>query len=373
MASEPSEPPAKRTKERVNLPWVLGSWTTGVFLVVAAFAMEHFYRWVGVSLDTMVSIGSALFLAGVLFFLQRRFVVEVQDVVIRAAASAADARIDERVRGVDARLDELDERMDQAIGARSVRQDTAVRSMDVPTFESVANALASANKLGALAYDHVTVQASRDMNELGLDFSWGVDLGDGRFGHSRRIALAVRARVYADERSRESRPVIETAWDPSDFAEQVGLRLREQLEQRGRWRGDGTLDWPMALSNLQRSLDVAIRSRRRDGDRATIEGALFELVGEDWAITDVGLECPSHGFVLHESEFPERNVAALRRMRGGEADQWHPAAPDWVDAALWDELVRRGRNRFPIQRGPLAMAPTWIGLKEGPGEATLTG
>lgn len=335
--------------------------------------MEHFYRWMGVSLDTMVSIGSALLLAGALFFLQRRFVVEVQDVVSRAAVSAADARIDERVRSVDARLDELDQRMDEAIGARSERQDTAVRSMDVPTFQSVANALAVANKLGALAYDHVTVQGSRDLNELGLDFSWGVDLGDGRFGQSRRIALAVKARVYADERSRGSRPVIETTWDPVDSAAQVGLRLREQLEKRGRWRGDATLDWPMALRNLQRSLELAIRSRRRDGDGTIIEGALFEIVGEDWAITDAGLECPSHGFVLHESEFPERNVAALRQMRGGEADQWRPDAPDWVDAGLWDELVRRGRNRFPIRRGPVAMTPTWVGLKEGPGEATPTG
>ena len=360
-----------RRRERVNLRWVVGSWVVGALSITAAFVMEHFYSWQGVSLETMVNIGTALLLAGVLFFLQRRFVTGVEEVVSRAAVSAADARIDERVGQVGARLDELEERMNEVLTARRQRQDDAIGALDVPTFESVATALAEANALGALAYDHVTVQASAEITELGLEFSWGVDLGDGRFDQPRRAVLMVRGHVYADERAGGSRPAIETIWEAGDPAEEVGLRIREQLENRGRWHGNGTLNWPMALRNLKRSLDLAVRSRRRDGTGLVLEGALFELVGEEWAITDAGIECPTEGFILRESEFPEHVRALQRRIRGpGEADQWAPTRPDWVDADLWEELVRRGRAQFPIRRGPVAFTPTWIPLREGPGSGS---
>lgn len=272
-----ASPGTGRRRERVNLRWVVGSWVVGGLSIAAAFVMEHFYSWQGVSLETMVNIGTALLLAGVLFFLQRRFVTDVEEVVSRAAISAADERIDEHVGQVGARIDELEERMNEVLTARRQRQDEAIGSLDVPTFESVATALAEANTLGALAYDHVTVQASTEITELGLEFSWGVDLGDGRFGRRRRAVLMVSGHVYADERAGGSRPVIETTWEPGDPAEEVGLRLREQLENRGRWHGNGTLNWPMALRNLKRSLDLAVRSRRRDGTGLVLEGPSSSL------------------------------------------------------------------------------------------------
>jgi len=116
-----------RRTERVNIPWIIGSWSIGALLIAGAFYTEHFYRWRGVSIDTMVSVGSAFLLADVLFFLQRRFLVEVEEAVERAATSAADARIDERVQEVDARLDELGERMNEVLAERKTRQDRAVQ------------------------------------------------------------------------------------------------------------------------------------------------------------------------------------------------------------------------------------------------------
>jgi hypothetical protein len=333
-------------------------------LIVVAFSEEHFHKWRGVSLQTMVSVGAAFLLAGVLFFLERRFLKEINDVAATAATAAADARMDQRDQQVTLRLDQLDERMNELLETRARRQDESVRALDVPTAESVANALAEANKLGAIAYGHVTVQASRDLYELGLEFSWGADAGDGRFGMPARAVLMVRGRVYADERSHRPRPVIETEWQVNEASEEIGLRLREQLESRGRWQGDGTLDWPMALRNLQKSLDLAIRSRRRDGSSGLIRGALFELVGDDWAITEAGLECPSRDFLLSEREFPERYT--MRGVRPKEAEAWRPEPPEWVDSALWDELLTRGRQHYPIDRGPIMGTLSWTPLKEGP-------
>ena len=369
--SPPRERSSKPAK-RVNWRWVIGCGIAGALLIAAAFALEHFCDWQGVSLETMVSIGAAVLLAGVLFFLERRFLTEVGDVATTAARVAADARIDERTQEVSSRLDQLDERTNELREERERRQDESVRGLDVPTAQSVANALAEANRIGAIADGHVTVQASRDLTEFGLEFSWGADAGDGRFGIPARAILMVRGRVYADERSGGSRPVIEAEWRTDESTEQVGLRIREQLERRGRWLSDSTLDWPMALRNLKKSLDLAIRSRRRDGSPGLIQGALFELVGDDWAITDAGLECPSHdGYVFRESEFPERY--SMRTMREKKTEPWRPEPPVWVDAALWDELLERGRWHLPIYRGPMRGTPSWVPLRGGPTPGASSG
>jgi len=102
-------------RERINLRWVVGSWAAGFVLVVAAFATEYLFSWKGAAIETLVGVGTALLLAGVLFFLDRRFVSVVEEVATRVAESAADARVDQKVQRVDARIDELRERINQAL------------------------------------------------------------------------------------------------------------------------------------------------------------------------------------------------------------------------------------------------------------------
>ncbi len=232
---------------------------------MAAFVTEYLFSWKGAAIETLVGVGTSLLLAAVLFFLQRRFVSVVEEVATRAAEMAVEARVEERVRQVDARIDELGQRLNQALEARNQRQDAAVQALDVPTYQSVANALAEANRLGAIVDGNVRVQGSRERGELALDFSWTRQMADGRFSEPDRTELKVEAYIYADEHARGGRPLIRTIWRQKDSADQVGLDLRGQLERRGRWQSDGTLDWPMSLKNLQASLDAAIRSRRRGG------------------------------------------------------------------------------------------------------------
>lgn len=355
------------TAEEVNLRWVIASGLLGALLIGIAFAMEDVHKWQGVSTETMVSLGSAFLLAAVLFFLQRRFVTQVSVAASRAATTAVDTRIYERDREVEARLDQLDQRMADVLAERSRRQDAAVRALDIPTYETVADALAEANRLGALANGRVMVQASTALDELGLQFSWGQDAGDGRFGSPGGPVLTVHGEVYADEQSVGGRPVIETPWQPGEPAHTVGLRIRAQLETSGRWHGEGTLDWPMALRNLQRSLDIAIRSRRRDDSEGLLQGALFELVGEDWAITEAGLECPRHKYLRPETSFPERPGRGRRAgNKEDDYESWMPEQPAWTESELWELLIRRAKPRFPIRRGPMSAAPRWSPLLQGP-------
>ncbi len=346
------------TKEHVNYGWVIGSGLIGLLLIGAGFACQYALNWQGAPVEALIAVGTAFMLAGALYFLQRGFIVEVREVVSRTAEAVADTRIEERVREVNARLDELGTRMSQMLAMRRERQDEAVQAMQMPTFMTVATALAEANKLGAIYNGRVRVRASWNRDELGLDFTWGTVMGDQRFAQPQHDELKVRAHVYADERGRGERWVIETAWEPSDTVEAVGLRLREQLEKRGRWKSDQTLDWPMALRNLQSSIDLAIRSRRRDGT-GWIQGALIERVVDEWAITDAGLEFPGRGVALAEYDFPDR-------YHGGGAENWPPVCPEDVEAGLWEELIRRGEAYFPIFRGPIVSQPTWIPLTEPP-------
>jgi hypothetical protein len=350
-------------KERINLRWVIGSWAAGVVLVVAAFLTEYFFSWKGAVVETLVGVGTALLLAGVLFFLDRRFVSVVEEVATRVAETAADARVDARVHRMDARIDELGERLNQALEARSQRQDAAVQALDVPTYQTVANALAEANKLGSIADGQIRVQGSRERGELALDFSWTRQMADGRFSQPERTELKVKPYIYSDERGRGGRPVIETIWGPKDSADQVGLDLRGQLERRGRWKSDSTLDWPMALKNLQASLDQAIRSRRRDSSGPMFHGALIERIGDEWALTDAGIECPGRGFLLPQSDFPDPSYP---RSQQDPPPPFDPPRPEWVDPTLWQDLLADGRRFFPRREGPYLGVPTWTPAHEGP-------
>lgn len=192
-------------------------------------------------------------------------------------------------------------------------------------------------------------------------------MADGRFQQAQRDVLEVQAHIYADERARDGRPLIETTWKPGEAAEHVGLRLREKLASAGRWNSQGTLDWPTALKNLKWALNLAIRSRRRDGT-GWLDGALIELVVLEWAITDAGVESPGHGVVVLESDFPNMYAEGLDNVE--LINNWPPPAPAWVFKDLWEEVLRRAQAYFPRPEGPLRMSPTWMPLNEGPKSAS---
>jgi len=166
------------TREQVSYGWVISSGVIGAILVGSAFAGQYWLGWAGAPVEALISVGTAVMLAAALYFLQRRFVVEVRQVATRTAEAVADALVTERVQEVNTKLDELRDRMNEVISERAQRQDTAVNAMEMPTFRTVARALAEANRLGALADGRVTVQGSSERDELGLEFSWGTQMGD---------------------------------------------------------------------------------------------------------------------------------------------------------------------------------------------------
>ncbi len=359
-------------RERLNPSPLVGSLAAGAAVIGAAFATEKWLNWQGVSTETMVSIGSILLLAGVLFLLERRFIRRVGVAVRQETARAVDERIEAATEGTRSRLQHLQEQVDELVAKQHERQDASVKALELPSFRTVAGALAIANELGAISHGHVIVQGSSAFDELGLDFSWGRHMGTGRFSIPPGDRLRVKAEVYADERAVGARPLIEVEWTPNKSAEDVGMELREQLTSRGRWNGTGTLRWQRALTNLQSALDIAIRSRRRDAASGLLQGAMRQFVS-DWAITDAGIEHPARGVVLAQEEFPTHLDLMRRRGERRGEDAWNPQPPEGVDEKLWRFLVHRARRWLPREYRPPAAMPAWVPQTKGPRELGIIG
>lgn len=339
---------------------MLGCFVGGGVLTGTAFLVEARWNWQGVSPAVLVNVGAGLGLAGVLFLLERRFTGAVMRASERAAEQVArqvEQRFEARAEELAARLDSLQDQVNQRVRERAAEQDAMISGLaeDV-TFDTVTKILTEANGLRAIDNGTVTVQASKDPDGIGLVFRWGMIVNDDRRAPGPH--LDIEARIEPDLDKLGGRPVIRVEWRPGEPAADVGHRLVDELMRAGRWQGDGTLDWELALRNLQRSIDVAISSRRRDPDAWHLNGAVIELVGQDWVISTAGLECPSRGYLLRHGDFPQEqhpSFGVMARAMGAEnAHEWQPDRPEWADPDEWARLVRRGRREFP--RSPLIMA-----------------
>lgn len=137
------------------------------------------------------------------------------------------------------------------------------------------------------------------------------------------------------------------------------MRINARLQAAGRWPvGDSAIDWSLTMRNLQTSLDLAIASCRGDMRAWHLNGALFELVGTDWALTEAGIENrQSNGVVLAQSDFPRHDGP----WGTPTTDNWNPSTPPGADSREWDRLIKRGLTLFP-RNGlrPGLFASTWI-------------
>ena len=117
---------------------------------------------------------------------------------------------------------------------------------------------------------------------------------------------------------------------------------------------------------------MAIRSRQRREVEGLLQGALIEMVNDEWFITDAGIECPGRGYLLAEDTFFEK-IRKPGLIGMIDDPRWAPPArPEGVDDVTWQRIVARAEWVFPIRRGPVIMAPTWRGRKEPPTPPALS-
>lgn len=353
--AEPSGP------ERVRWGWVISCTAVGLILLAVAFKGEIWWNWQGVVPGIMVNLGTAFLIAAILFFMERRFTSRVVQAGQRAVADAAEqieTRLEQQAEALSSRIDDLQEQIDQRMQGRAQEQDRKIDNLgEDASFATVTEAMTEANRLGAIVWGQVTVPASSDPDGIALTFKWGFDREEMlRSGPRPRLEILVR--IEADYGLPGGRPYIATRWEPDEPPIEVADRLIQMLQNTGRWHGQNTMDWPLALRNLHRAIALAVPSRRDGVVSASwrLHGALFELIDEDWALTEAGVENRElRKVVLAESDFP----ATRTKPWGKPANEWPPEQPEWTTPEEWERVLRRGERIFPVHRGPLTMSPTW--------------
>lgn len=220
---------------------------------------------------------------------------------------------------------------------------------------TVARAMTVANMTGALPEGEITLHASTDPM-IDLTFSWQHHIGDGRHSMPSGNFLGVKAHVAADPGA--GTPVIETIWLPTEKAETIIGRINGILQQRDRWNGPKTIDWVQVFQDLHRAIVLSVAYKRRDSTVDwQLHGCLYELHGQDWAITEAGVEYrPGSQVAVPEADFPE-HTAHQDTTYPANLEEWPPTPPAGVDLAEWQHILWRGQWHFPANRGPMRTHP----------------
>jgi hypothetical protein len=331
-----------RDDTKLNWHWLVGCWAGGGVVILLAFAFQTAWNWTGATIDLLIEAGVALVFVGLAFLFERRFVGGVA----RAAAGAAEARFAQRTSQLETRLDELTAAVQQRNQEDAQNQDSLVKALDYPNYQNVMQVLEEAGKLQAVAGSfvgpEVTVAASSDRDLLSLRF-FRYRIVDG---NPPTFTLEVIARPHAHARNRPSPPV-QLRWDASESAAEFGHRLNQQILTSRLLDNAGDFDWSLTIANLKKSLDVALRSRRQEPGAWILDGRLYELLGEDWAVTMAGLEHkPEPTFIVPAAEFLRRHVPGLNQSPEDITQALKANRPDWCSIDDWEWLIGRAQEHF---------------------------
>lgn len=344
-SQRPGANPAGALESKDPNWWVIGATIlVGLALVIFAGNPGWFCRksWPSVVPSVFVDFGIGLIIAAILVYLEPAFTRRIQKPIIKEVAELQN-RVDnltERTAGLLRTRDEQDDRVLAAVG-------------EAPSFKSLTNALQRANDINALADGIATVQGGTDPPGAGLEttlsirvrFLWG---SHPAAPQPSLIVQAVCDAVpyilahpeFTGDIDSNDRLCFQTTWEPHDEAEEVGARIVEGLRSEGLYRGTVTFEWGNTIAEFERTIGVAVASRR--GGTPWGPMALFELVGDDWAITKAGVEYKyrlEFGPVFRPEDFPS-------------------FYPGGQDSKLWSQ--RRSQE-------PLAEAPSRKLLQSPPG------
>lgn len=268
-------------------------------------------------------------------------------------------------------VDTLRERTAAVLRTEDERVDRIMAAFgESPSFETITEALQIANYMNAFVDGIATVQGGADPaddKEVDLEnplsvrvrFLWGSH--PGAPGSSLLVQVVCDEDLYLsahqeligngfNRRDTNDRLCYEIVWKPDHRAENVGAQIREGLISEGIYRGKATFEWGKAITELRRTIGVAIASRRGGAWPAA---SLFELVGGDWAITRVGVEYKDReefGPVFMEEDFPSWYPGG-RDYRDPESS-WHlPQSPPGVPEPS-DRLLTRAAAYLPLRNSP---------------------
>jgi hypothetical protein len=139
-------------------------------------------------------------------------------------------------------------------------------------------------------------------------------------------------------------------WLPEEPFEAVAERLHDELVRKGILGKAELPPWEASITRAIAALEIAIAASRVRSSERNPRGRIAEIVGNDWAITDIGIESLTHDFRVLRAEFPSMYSPYNDPNSGGfyRGPLVPPeiAQPDWVDADEWRYLINRASKRF---------------------------
>lgn len=259
-----------------------------------------------------IELGSSALLFSALFLVERR-VVERRVAEIERATEQTVAAIREEVtdvRGEVAALAALGAAMRGRLAGDLEATEEAFQAFDAaPSFQTTQWLLNKAADLKATSSSGVRV---------GLPSMWerlrfkprSIEATDG----TRHVILVTLEQV-------DGEPIETLVWDESKSATDLFLEVARVLQGLGKFPGANTFDATEIMTRLRRALWVAISARQGDSGIPADLGPVIEVPGSQWAITEDGIECLEHGYVIERS-----------RIGDGEP-KWmkHMSEKTWVD------------------------------------------
>lgn len=304
--------------------------------------------------STFTNVGTSIVLVAIVFFLERALLQRVSDTAAETTARVVDERTTDLTNANRALATELADLRAEFEGAAAA--DTAARTAPLRTvkadvsFDSIAEALETANSYGALEYGTATVplKTPSDAPEL-VTFDWRYRPVRDRNGYPSDTHVSPEMVViYNATRNPDAGsgiPVVEVVWDPNQGPTELLMALRAEMVKRNFGQEAKLVD-PDLFEYLAKALADAVAGRMAE-DSAWVVGALDEWLADGWAITDAGLVSRDHG-TINQSEFPKAEI------RGGagwsvfnqKLPEFEPPAPDGVSEEFWRYAVGRAAHKF---------------------------
>lgn len=322
----------------------IGLIVTGAPYVLAGFVDDRFGDWQVLLAGTLTSVGTILLLVAAVWLLERTFAARITSAVqetAKATVAQETSALAAGQRDLALRLDELQVRLNERVERATREQDAIIRALsDRISYESVKAALEQADALGALWFHEVTIPAGDGAPNLPrFVFRWGARRTGPWLDEILSEDNEVPRLTITHEPRQGSDTKVRLRWGADHSADEILGELRQGMIAAGFAEESKVVDASL-FTNLHAALREAVAGRRGDPG-AWLEGALDEWITNDWAITAHGLEHRGpHG--MRSDQFPVhwdgRSNQAARTWK-------QPPAPDGIDGALWDFLIRRARRR----------------------------
>lgn len=301
--------------------------------------------------STLTNVGTSIVLVAIVFFLERTLLQHVSDTAAETTARVVDERTADLTNANQALATKLADLRAEFEGAAAA--DVAARTAPLRTvtadvsFDSIAEALETANTYGALEYGSATVPLKTPSDDPQLvTFDWRYRPVRDFAGYpsdthvSPQMVVSYNATRSADAGS--GIPIVEVVWHPNQGPTELLMALRAEMVKRNFGQEAKLVD-PDLFENLAKALADAVAGRMAE-DSAWIVGALDEWLADGWAITDAGLVSRDFG-KIDQSEFPKAE------MRGGSVfnqtlPEFERPVPDGVSKEFWRYAIGRAAHKF---------------------------